>query len=326
MPCSSSSSRSSAPTGDSGRPIPPVALRPPFEAAPTPAALPALRSPSPSSRVPLLPAHFGSVPRSCHRRPPSPVLSPAAQAPLHRPLPAPATHLQTHRLPSLRSEPTSPRTNILILSSPASRNAPPAKPIPLQLLREPLRGRAFRSNLRCAPISAPIPLASARFARCALRLPKTPLPHREPPADPSSASSQARAGEAVADRRAATTPFPATAPAPNRRGRLPPPRSPAPMARPLVHRPVAMVTAERSLFSHPTHLGCPPSHSRDSLRRAAPGREESDRINVLSCRKRQRPFQSLSQLIDMTTFSHRKEPSWPPCAPRMRPRRTCAPP
>ena len=248
----------------------PVALRPPFEAAPTPTALPALRSPSPSSRVASSPGTHRSVPRSCRRRPSSPVLSAAAQAPLlHRPLPAPATRLQAHRLPSLHSEPTSPRTDILTLSGPASRNAPPAKPIPLQLLREPLRGRAFRSNLRCAPISAPIPLASARFARCALRLPKTPLPHREPPADPSSASSQARAGEAVADRRAATTPFPATAPAPNRRGRLPPPRSPAPMARPLVHRPVAMVTAERSLFSHPTHLGCSHRHARAWLRSAS---------------------------------------------------------
>ena len=32
-------------------------------------------------------------------------------------------------------------------------------------------GRAFRSNLRCAPISAAIPIASVRFAHCALRLP-----------------------------------------------------------------------------------------------------------------------------------------------------------
>ena len=38
-------------------------------------------------------------------------------------------------------------------------------------LGEPLRGRAFRCNLRCAPISAAIPLASVRFAHCALRLP-----------------------------------------------------------------------------------------------------------------------------------------------------------
>ena len=37
---------------------------------------------------------------------------------------------------------------------------------------EPLRGRAFRSNLRFAPISSAIPLASAPFGRCALRLPK----------------------------------------------------------------------------------------------------------------------------------------------------------
>ena len=142
----------------------------------------------------LLPAHLGPVPRSCRRRPPSPVLSPAALAPLHRPLPAPAARLQAHRLPSLRSEPTAPRTNILTLSlsGPASRNAPLPKPIPLQLLREPLRGRAFRSNLRFAPISAPIPLASACFARCALRLPKTPLPRRGPSTDPSPTSSQSR--------------------------------------------------------------------------------------------------------------------------------------
>ena len=232
---------------------------------------------SPSSGRSPQPSRAVSSPGTLRLRvpfPPSPTVSlslpsAAAQAPLHRPPPASSARLQTRRLPPLRFEPTAPRTNILILSGPASRNAPPAKPIPLQLLREPLRGRAFRSNLRCAPISAPIPLASARFARCALRLPKTPLPHREPPADPSSASSQARAGEAVAGRRAATTPLPATAPAPNRRGRLPPPRSPAPMARPLVHRPVAMVTAERSLFSHPTHLGCSHRHARAWLRSAS---------------------------------------------------------
>ena len=39
-------------------------------------------------------------------------------------------------------------------------------------LGEPLRGRAFRSNLRFAPISTAIPLASVRFAHCALRLPE----------------------------------------------------------------------------------------------------------------------------------------------------------
>ena len=39
-------------------------------------------------------------------------------------------------------------------------------------LGDPLRGRAFRSNLRFAPISAAIPVASAPFGRCALRLPK----------------------------------------------------------------------------------------------------------------------------------------------------------
>ena len=38
-------------------------------------------------------------------------------------------------------------------------------------LGEPLRGRAFRSNLRFAPISTAIPLASVRSAHCALRLP-----------------------------------------------------------------------------------------------------------------------------------------------------------
>ena len=40
-------------------------------------------------------------------------------------------------------------------------------------------GRAFRSNLRCAPISAAIPIASAPFGRCALRLPDGSL--RSPP-------------------------------------------------------------------------------------------------------------------------------------------------
>ena len=147
-------------------------------------------------------------------------------------------------------------------------NALPAETSPLQLLREPLRGRAFRSNLRFAPISAPIPLASARFARCALRLPKTPLPHRD--RLPTRPRPPLRSiGEAASDRRAATTPSPATAPAPNRRGHSPPPKPPAPMARPLIPRPVAMVTAERSLFSHPTHLGCTRRHARAWLRSAS---------------------------------------------------------
>ena len=44
-------------------------------------------------------------------------------------------------------------------------------------LGEPLRGRAFRSNLRFAPISSAIPLASARFAHCALRLPNNRTRH-----------------------------------------------------------------------------------------------------------------------------------------------------
>ena len=43
----------------------------------------------------------------------------------------------------------------------------------------PLRGRAFRSNLRFAPISTAIPDASAPFGRCALRLPGGSL--RSPP-------------------------------------------------------------------------------------------------------------------------------------------------
>ena len=50
-------------------------------------------------------------------------------------------------------------------------------------LGDPLRGRAFRSNLRFAPISTAIPVASAPFGRCALRLPggslrSPPLPER----------------------------------------------------------------------------------------------------------------------------------------------------
>ena len=80
----------------------------------------------------------------------------------------------------------------------------------------------------------------------------------------------------------------------------------------------------RRRWPHGSHQGCRPCHNRDSLRRAAPGRDESGRINVLPCRKQQRPFQAPSQLIDMTTFSNRKEPSWPPCAPRMRPHRGAA--
>ena len=52
---------------------------------------------------------------------------------------------------------------------------------------DPLRGRAFRSNLRCAPITAAIPVASAPSGRCALRLPQRAShdcprlrPHRRP--------------------------------------------------------------------------------------------------------------------------------------------------
>ena len=48
-------------------------------------------------------------------------------------------------------------------------------------LGEPLRGRAFRSNLRCAPIFTAIPLASARFAHCALRLPDNRTRHADVP-------------------------------------------------------------------------------------------------------------------------------------------------
>ena len=73
----------------------------------------------------------------------------------------------------------------------------------------------------------------------------------------------------------------------------PSPKSPAPMARPVVPLTRASLTAERFLFSHPTHHGCNPCQSRDGARRAAPGGDESDRFNTLSCRKRQRPFRSL---------------------------------
>ena len=48
-------------------------------------------------------------------------------------------------------------------------------------LREPLRGRAFRSNLRFAPISTAIPLASVRSAHCALRLPHNPARRADVP-------------------------------------------------------------------------------------------------------------------------------------------------
>ncbi len=64
-----------------------------------------------------------------------------------------------------------------------------------------------------------------------------------------------------------------------------------------------MQTPVGVLFSHPTHQRCRPSHSRDSLRKTAPGSDESCRINVLSCRKWQRLFRSLSQLLDMPSFS-----------------------
>ena len=49
-------------------------------------------------------------------------------------------------------------------------------------LRDPLCGRAFRSNLRFAPISAAIPVASAPFGRCALRLPNSTTRRAEVPA------------------------------------------------------------------------------------------------------------------------------------------------
>ena len=52
---------------------------------------------------------------------------------------------------------------------------------PIRVLNsgDPLRGRALRCNLRCAPISAAIPVASAPFGRCAVPLPGGSL--RSPP-------------------------------------------------------------------------------------------------------------------------------------------------
>ena len=85
----------------------------------------------------------------------------------------------------------------------------------------------------------------------------------------------------------------------DRRDAFPPPVLPAPMARPVVHLTRASLTAERLLFSHPTHHGCNPCQSRDDVRWAAPSGDESDRFNILSCRKRQRPFRSFAQLIDI---------------------------
>lgn len=85
----------------------------------------------------------------------------------------------------------------------------------------------------------------------------------------------------------------------HRRDDFPPPKSPAPMARPVVHLTRASLTAERLLFSHPTHHGCNPCQSRDDVRWAAPSGDESDRFNIRSCRKRQRPFRSFAQLIDI---------------------------
>ena len=87
--------------------------------------------------------------------------------------------------------------------------------------------------------------------------------------------------------------FDAAITARHRRDDSPPPKSPVPMARPVVPLTRAILTAERLLFSHPTHHGCNPCQSRDGARRAAPGGDESDRFNTRSCRKRQRPFRSL---------------------------------
>ena len=194
-------------------------------------------------------------------------------------------------------------------------NALPAETSPLQLLREPLRGRAFRSN--------PSRLRSLTLAaRSACRKPRPPPPtvRRLVPGLLSGPP---------------TRPPPISVPPPLR----PPPPPPRPIAAATPHRrgrrprwpdrsctgPVAMVTAERFLFSHPTHLGCQPSHSRDSVRKAASGSDESGRINILSCRKRQRPSWSLSQLIDITTVNDRRGPLRSLSATQMRPRQTCAP-
>ena len=58
------------------------------------------------------------------------------------------------------------------------------------ILGVPLRGRAFRSNLRFAPISTAIPDASAPSGRCALRLPGGSL--RSPPLPGRHARGEAR--------------------------------------------------------------------------------------------------------------------------------------
>ena len=164
------------------------------------------------------------------------------------------------------------------------------------------------------PVQSPLqPLFSVRFALCALHLPNAPLP---PPqtARPSVPGTSARARHrwrmAPSDHHVIAASFDAAITARNPRDDCPLPKSPAPMARPVVHLTRASLTAERFLFSHPTHHRCNPCQSRDRVRWTAPGGDESDRINTRSCRKRQRPFRSLAQLIDIPLFCSCSRPFW----------------
>ena len=223
-----------------------------------------------STRVPLnrpgFPGavHFGSVPFS-----PSPLRHRSIVLRQHHP---PAFRLAA----SLRSVPNRPPQGLTSSPSPA---LPPGIPPSCRAKPTSTSARAAsRPGFPLQSLSPPLAACSA----CRRRPP--------PPIQGLPSGSSPRT---TADRHTATasshapTPRPFTATAPLHRAPRPP------MARPPVRRPVAMVTAERSLFSHPMHQGCRPCHSCDSLRRTAPGRDESGRINVLSCRKRQRPSSSL---------------------------------
>ena len=143
------------------------------------------------------------------------------------------------------------------------------------------------------PVQSPLqPLFPVRFALCALHLrnARLPPPQTARPSVPGiSARARHRWRMAPSDHQVVTASFRRR----HHRDDPPPPKSPAPTARPVVHLTRAILTAERLLFSHPTHHGCNPCQSRDGARRAAPGGDESDRFNTRSCRKRQRPFRSL---------------------------------
>ena len=109
-----------------------------------------------------------------------------------------------------------------------------------------LRDRAFRCNLRFAPISAAIPRASAPFGRCALRLPASSL--RSPP----------RAGPTRS--RPSATASPASPPRPPRDGAARRARRGTPPARPSPAAPATgCASAPPSLHFVPRRCGLRPA-------------------------------------------------------------------